>query len=220
VEISEIGLLRLIGIDTPETKDPRKPVQCFGEEATKRAGEILSGRKVYLEFDPANRIDRYGRTLAYVFREDGFEYNREMIREGFAHSYTKYPHPKLESFNQAQSEAQSNQSGFWSPTTCNGDTEQAASKPEPTPAPAPTPSPSPQTTQTTVTQNPTPAPQPQPNPSFAYDHSGNNYNCGDFTTWAQANQALQESIQVRGYDIHRLDGDSDGIPCESLPGAP
>ena len=222
IKVSELGTLRLIGMDTPETKDPRKPVQCFGAEATKRANEILSGQKVYLEFDPANRIDKYGRTLAYVFRTDGLFFNTEMIREGYAHSYTKYPHPRLQEFNQAQSQAQSRQSGLWNPGTCNGDTQQAAVQPQP--ASAPTPSPAPQQTQTTVSPAPTPAPQPQPTPSFVYDHSGNNYNCGDFDTWAQANQAFQESLKAVGYDIHRLDGNTtaveNGIPCESLPGSP
>jgi uncharacterized protein with GYD domain len=58
IKVSELGTLRLIGMDTPETKDPRKPVQCFGQEASNRAKELLSGKKVYLEFDPANRIDK------------------------------------------------------------------------------------------------------------------------------------------------------------------
>jgi micrococcal nuclease len=62
----------LIGIDILETKDPRKPVQCFGVEASNRAKELLSGKKVYLEFDTANRIDKYGRTLVYVYHQDGY----------------------------------------------------------------------------------------------------------------------------------------------------
>lgn len=72
VKVSELGTLKLIGIDTPETKDPRKPVQCFGVEVSNKAKELLDGKKVYLEFDPANRIDKYGRTLAYLYREDGY----------------------------------------------------------------------------------------------------------------------------------------------------
>lgn len=115
-------------MDTPETKDPRKPVQCFGIEATNRAKSLLENTKVYLEFDPANRIDRYGRTLAYVYREDNLFYNLDMIKEGYAHSYTKYPHPKLDEFNVAQKEARDNSKGFWAQDTCNGDTTQSAEK--------------------------------------------------------------------------------------------
>ena len=52
--------VRLIGIDTPETVDPRKPVQCFGKEASKRMGELLPvGTQVTLERDAELR-DRYG----------------------------------------------------------------------------------------------------------------------------------------------------------------
>lgn len=117
-------------MDTPETKDPRKPVQCFGKEASNKASEFLANKKVYLEFDPANRIDKYGRTLAYVYREDGFFYNAEMIKQGFAHSYIKFPHPRLDEFNEYQKQARESQLGFWSTTTCNGDTTKSAEKSE------------------------------------------------------------------------------------------
>jgi micrococcal nuclease len=133
IKVSELGTLRLIGIDTPETKDPRKPVQCFGAEASKRASELLSGKKVYLEFDPANRIDKYGRTLAYVYREDGYFFNAEMVKDGYANSYTKYPHPKLEEFNVLAREAREKQKGLYSPDTCNGDTSQKAKNYTPAP---------------------------------------------------------------------------------------
>jgi micrococcal nuclease len=127
IKVSTIGTLRLIGMDTPETRDPRKPVQCFGREASNKAKELLGGKKVYLEYDPANRIDKYGRTLAYVYREDGLFYNVEMIKQGFAHSYVQFPHPRLDEFNTYQREARENNLGFWAANTCNGNTTQAAS---------------------------------------------------------------------------------------------
>ena len=127
IKVSTIGTLRLIGMDTPETRDPRKPVQCFGKEASNKAKELLSGKKVYLEYDPANKIDKYGRTLAYIYREDGLFYNAEMIKQGFAHSYVQFPHPRLDEFNTYQREARDNNRGFWAANTCNGDTTQAAS---------------------------------------------------------------------------------------------
>src|SRR3989344_8068933 len=59
--------LRLIGLDTPETVDPRKPVQCFGKAASDKAKELLAGTNVRLEFDASQGLlDKYGRTLAYV----------------------------------------------------------------------------------------------------------------------------------------------------------
>jgi micrococcal nuclease len=127
IKVSTIGTLRLIGMDTPETRDPRKPVQCFGKEASNKAKELLSGKKVYLEYDPAQKQDKYGRTLAYVYREDGLFYNAEMIKQGFAHSYVQFPHPRLDEFNTYQQEARENNRGFWAANTCNGNTTQAAS---------------------------------------------------------------------------------------------
>jgi micrococcal nuclease len=137
IKVSTIGTLRLIGMDTPETRDPRKPVQCFGREASNKAKELLSGKKVYLEYDPANRIDKYGRTLAYVYREDGLFYNAEMIKQGYAHSYVKFPHPRLDEFNTYQREARDNNRGFWAANTCNGNTTQAASGSSKTAIPLP-----------------------------------------------------------------------------------
>lgn len=65
--------LRLIGMDTPETVDPRKPVQCFGIEASNKAKELLNGRKVRTEKDPTqSERDIYGRLLVYIYRDDGF----------------------------------------------------------------------------------------------------------------------------------------------------
>ena len=125
VKISEIGTLRLIGIDTPETKDPRKVVQCFGKEASENAKKLLSGQKVWLEFDESkSKTDKYGRTLAYIFREDGYFYNLEAVKNGFAHSYREYPHPKLDEFNLAEKQAREGKIGFWADNTCQGNTEQ------------------------------------------------------------------------------------------------
>jgi endonuclease YncB( thermonuclease family) len=61
--------VRLIGVDTPETKDPRKPVEYFGKEASRFTATLVKGQQVRLEIqtNPTSR-DRYGRLLAYVFR--------------------------------------------------------------------------------------------------------------------------------------------------------
>src|SRR6476660_7558603 len=81
--------LRLIGIDTPETVDPRKPVQCFGREASAHAHELLDGQAVTIDGDPTQDTrDRYGRLLAYLWRADGLFFNQRMISDGFAHEYT------------------------------------------------------------------------------------------------------------------------------------
>lgn len=120
----KVETLRLIGMDTPETVDPRKPVQCFGKEASNKAKELLSGKKVRIETDATQgERDKYSRLLAYVYREDGVFYNKYMIEQGYAHEYTyNTPYKYQTDFKSAQKSAQTNQMGLWSPSTCNGDT--------------------------------------------------------------------------------------------------
>lgn len=83
--------VRLIGIDTPETHHPSKPVQCFGAEASAHTRELLpAGTPVRLVHD-VERLDRYRRTLAYVYRlGDGLFVNAALVRDGYAQAYT-YP---------------------------------------------------------------------------------------------------------------------------------
>jgi endonuclease YncB( thermonuclease family) len=124
VKVEKYGTLRLIGIDTPETKDPRKVIQCFGKEASQNAHNKLDGQKVKLEFNPADRIDKYNRVLAYITTEAGYDYNYNAILEGYANAYVKFPHPRSESYLAAQKSARENQVGLWSADTCSGDTTQ------------------------------------------------------------------------------------------------
>ncbi|MDO8522286.1 MAG: thermonuclease family protein, partial [bacterium] len=107
--------VRLIGLDTPETVDPRKPVQCFGEEASKKAKEILTGKSVRLETESSQgQLDKYGRLLAYIFLEDGTLFNQLMISEGFGHEYTyNLPYKYQKEFKQAEKTARENNRGLW-----------------------------------------------------------------------------------------------------------
>ena len=76
--------VRLIGINTPETKDPRRPVECYGPEASALTTLLLpAGTGVRLERDVEARDD-YGRLLAYVRRSDGLFVNLELARQGAA----------------------------------------------------------------------------------------------------------------------------------------
>ena len=76
--------VRLIGINTPETKDPRRPVECYGPEASALTTLLLpAGTGVRLERDAEARDD-YGRLLAYVRRSDGLFVNLELARQGAA----------------------------------------------------------------------------------------------------------------------------------------
>jgi micrococcal nuclease len=77
-----IEKIRLLGVDTPEVVDPRKPVQCFGHVASAYTKSQLTGRHVSLELDAEPR-DKYGRLLAYVI-VDGHRYNDELLERGYA----------------------------------------------------------------------------------------------------------------------------------------
>lgn len=119
----KVETLRLIGIDTPETKDPRKPVQCFGAEASRKATELLAGQKVRLEADASQgERDKYGRLLRYVWRTDGLFFNDWMIRNGYAFEYTyNTPYQYQAIFKEAQRHAADKDLGLWNPSTCDGE---------------------------------------------------------------------------------------------------
>jgi micrococcal nuclease len=104
--------VRYIGIDTPETVHPSKPVQCFGKEASDKNKELVEGKLVKLEKDITDR-DKYDRLLRYVWVGDLF-INDDLVRQGYAYAYTYPPDVKYaEQFAQAQKEARENNRGLW-----------------------------------------------------------------------------------------------------------
>ena len=104
--------VRLIGVDTPETKHPRKPVQHFGKEAYNFTWRMAEGKKVRLEFDQ-NQRDKYKRLLAYVYLEDGTFLNAEIVKQGYGHAYTKFPFKYMHEFRQYEREARMRKRGLW-----------------------------------------------------------------------------------------------------------
>ena len=120
--VSGVGTVRLIGVDTPETVDPRKPVEAFGREASDFLRRLVDGKTVRLDYDQ-ERTDRYGRTLAYVYLDDMFV-NAEIIRQGYGHAYTQYPFSFMEQFRALEREAREAGRGLWgasvSPTPSPG----------------------------------------------------------------------------------------------------
>ena len=114
--------LRLIGINSPESVDPRRPVECFGKEASRYAASQLEGTRVSIELDNSQgKLDKYGRTLAYVFLSDGASFNQLMIKEGYAYEYTyRTPYRYQKDFQRAEKEARLSLRGLWASTTCAG----------------------------------------------------------------------------------------------------
>jgi len=106
--------VRLIGINTPETVDPRRPVQWYGREASARAKSLLEGGRVRVEYD-VERTDRYGRTLAYLHREDGLFVNLALVEEGYAFAWRYPPNVRhADLLHEAERRAREGARGLWS----------------------------------------------------------------------------------------------------------
>ncbi len=110
--IDESIKVRLIGVDTPELSHPLKPVQFFAEKASEYTKSIALDKKVRLEYDQ-EKIDKYGRTLAYVYFEDGRMLNEEIIKNGYGFAYTKYPFKYMEKFRKLGRKAREKELGLW-----------------------------------------------------------------------------------------------------------
>lgn len=117
IEIEGGKSVRLIGIDTPETVDPKRPVGCFGKEASDKTKSLLSGKVVILQKD-ISETDKYSRLLRYVYLplDDGqiLFIDDFLVREGFARVLTYPPDIKHnEQFRQAETEAKIAKKGLW-----------------------------------------------------------------------------------------------------------
>ena len=112
--------VRLIGIDTPETKKPNSPIECFGPEATAFTEALLPiGTPIYIERDVVNRDD-FGRLLGYVYRaDDGIFVNYEIMRQGFAQPLSIPPNDTFaELFADAARAAEADDARLWA--ACSG----------------------------------------------------------------------------------------------------
>ncbi len=108
--------VRLIGMDTPEVKDPRKPVQCYGPEASAKTKALLAaaGERVRLVPDPlGDNRDKYQRLLRYVYLPDGTFLNQTLIKEGYAFAYVVFPFSKMDDFVAAETSAEATGAGLW-----------------------------------------------------------------------------------------------------------
>lgn len=186
--------LRLIGMDTPETVDPRKPVQCFAKEASAKAKEMLMEKKVKIEADPSQgERDKYDRLLRYIFFEDGTSYNKLMIEEGYAHEYTyNTPYKYQSEFKAAEKSARENKRGFWG-DVCDGDTEQSAISSE------------------SSNSALTPALVAPVAPKAA----SSGYTCNCSKTCANMSSCDEAQYQLNTCNCSARDGDHDGIACDS-----
>ncbi len=117
--------IRILGIDTPETKKPGYTVGCWGPQATEFARANLVEQRVAIVYDPTQGMhDRYGRTLAYLVKADGWDYSVEAARAGMAHAYVYGGQPvqRYPQIAAAEREAKAAGRGLWGPP-CHGDTD-------------------------------------------------------------------------------------------------
>jgi len=128
IVVAGVGTVRLIGVDTPETVDPRKPVQFFGKEASEFTRRMAEGKVVRLEYD-AQRTDRYQRVLSYVYLPDGSFLNAEIVKQGYGHAYVQYPFKYLDQFRDYERQAREGRRGLWSDSATA--VEQMATSKEP-----------------------------------------------------------------------------------------
>jgi micrococcal nuclease len=111
--------IRLIGVDTPESVDPRRPVECFGKEASEFVKGRVEGKQVKLVTDSTQSDrDRYDRLLRYVYVGDEM-LNREIIAQGYGFEYTVgTKHLFADEFRELEEQARNQEIGLWSTETC------------------------------------------------------------------------------------------------------
>ncbi len=192
--------VRIVGMNTPETVDPRKAPECFGQEASARLKSVLIGKSVVLEIDPTQSDrDRYGRLLRFAFL-DGKDIGLQMIREGYAHEslYSSTPHRYRDAYVQAQKTAEAEKVGLWADDACA-----ATSTPKPV----------------TPIQPTAATPIPVMQTTSGRSCNGPDLDCKDFSSHSEAQAFFTECGWSAEVDPMNLDlvGVGDGIPCESLP---
>jgi len=112
IQLGNGEMIKLIGVDTPETKHPQKPVEYYGKEAYTFTRKMVEGQQVRIEYAQQKK-DKYGRTPAYVYLTDGTFLNAEIIKQGYGHAYIAFPFKYLEQFRQYEKDARNNKLGLW-----------------------------------------------------------------------------------------------------------
>lgn len=116
--LEEEQTIRIIGVDTPETKDPNQEVMCYGAEATAKTQDLVDRAEgqVQLEKD-ISETDRYGRLLRYVWISNGdgrTMLNEELVKGGYARAVDYPPDVKYrDRFSAEEQRAQQQHIGLW-----------------------------------------------------------------------------------------------------------
>lgn len=210
-------VVRLLGIDAPESVDPQKPIQCFSKAATDKMKSLVLGKSVILTEDNSqgNR-DKNNRLLRYVYLPNSSRtfVNGEMVKQGYAFSYREYPTKYRNKFNTWETYAKDNNLGLWGSCPLNvSPTKKPVSRIKTAPvytAPtkayiAPTKAYVAPVIDSSASTNVAPA----TNESGGFSCAGKT-KCGEMTSCAEA------QFYLNSCGLSRLDGDGDGTPCESI----
>jgi micrococcal nuclease len=115
--LKDLGAIRFVGVDTPEKNHPKLPVQFMSKEASDFTKKLCLGKNIRLEYDPYDEDKRgkYGRVLGYLYLEDGTYMQEELIKNGYAIAYTKYPldESRKAQFLAWEQEARNKGIGLW-----------------------------------------------------------------------------------------------------------
>lgn len=194
-------VVRYIGIDTPETVHPSKPVQCYGKEASDKNRELVEGKEVKLEKD-ISETDKYNRLLRYIWLGDAL-INESLVREGYAHSSTYPPDVKhQDKFIEAERQAREEKKGLWG-DVCNSISLESTRKPAQ--AQTTTPSQNIQPVTTVPTKSVIQPTQP----------SSGGYSCNCSKTCGQMSSCAEAQYQLNICGCNARDADHDGIACDS-----
>src|SRR5581483_1269022 len=116
IELSDKRKVRYIGIDAPESVDPRKSIQCFGKEASEFNTTLVGGQTIQMQRDVSD-TDKYGRLLRYIYlqQDQGLLFvNKYLVEQGYAQASSYPPDVKYQDvFSAAQKVAQANNVGLW-----------------------------------------------------------------------------------------------------------
>ena len=219
IKVEGDKVIRYIGIDTPETVHPSKPVQCYGKEASAKNRELVEGKEVLLEKD-VSELDKYGRQLRYVWLGDTLV-SEYLVREGYAQS-SSYPSDVKyqDRFVEAQRLARQENKGLWG-DVCNPSTTPVPPAKQSLPMSSTpsnvggvTPTEQPTTTQMPAVQ-PTESQQTVTEQPPAQGGSGASYTCNCSKTCSQMSSCEEAQYQLNVCGCKARDADKDGIACDS-----
>jgi micrococcal nuclease len=110
--LGAVETIRMVGVDTPETVHPSRPVERFGKEASEFTKTRLLNKEVRLCFDWDLR-DRYGRLLAYIYTQEGECFNASLVREGYGHAYIRFAFQFMDEFKALEAASRREKRGLW-----------------------------------------------------------------------------------------------------------